>query len=83
MGNKQSNIELLIMAKMKSILLDYLTEESKINSDALKAYDTGNIITDASQEVQRMREVQAMILRDRVNELNRYIAVIKRMFPDG
>jgi len=71
----------LLLLQMKDSIVDYFTEEIKINSDALKAYENPAPIPEASHEVQRMREVQAMILRDRINELSRHLAVIKRMFP--
>ncbi len=71
----------LYRLKMKDSLIDYFTEEIKINSDALKTYEVHGPIPEAnlSAEVQRMRETQAIVLRDRINELNRHLAVIKRI----
>ena len=69
----------LFKLRMKETRIDYFTEELKINSDALKFYDHTGPIPDATAEVQKMRETQAIVLRDRVNELSRHIALIKRM----
>jgi hypothetical protein len=41
------------------------------------------MITNRDPEVKKIREIQAMILRDRINEINRHIAVIKRMYPNA
>lgn len=73
-----------MMAEIRRTVIDYLLDEAKINSDALRAYDPSPLDDDKRDpEVKRFREIQAMILRDRVNELNRYMAVIKRMYPDA
>jgi hypothetical protein len=73
--------KLQIMAEVQRTVIDYLQDEVKINSDALRAYDTP--ITDSDSEVRKMREIEAIKLRDRINELNRHIAVIKRMYPNA
>lgn len=73
---------LLLMSQIKTSILEYFTEEIKINSDALKAYETDTLLPDkTNQEVLKMREIEAIKLRDRVYELNRHLAVIKRMIP--
>jgi hypothetical protein len=71
----------LLMAEIRNNIIDYLTEELKINSDALKAYDNDNPIQEQDREIKKMREMEAIKLRDRIHELNRHIAVIKRMLP--
>jgi hypothetical protein len=72
------------MAQVQRTVCDYLQDEVKVNSDALKAYEI-NPLEDNQRDpdVKRFREIQAMILRDRINELNRHIAVIKRMYPNA
>lgn len=76
--------KLNIMTEIRRTVTDYLQDEVKINSDALKAYDPVPMEDDKRDpDVKKLREIQAMILRDRINELNRHIAVIKRMYPDA
>jgi hypothetical protein len=76
--------KLNLMAEIRRTVTDYLQDEVKINSDALRAYEHNPMEDDKRDpDVKKLREVQAMILRDRINELNRYIAVIKRMYPDA
>ncbi|TZF84527.1 hypothetical protein FW774_05935 [Pedobacter sp. BS3] len=70
------------MAEVKQTIIDYLTEELTINSAALKNYDNGDDPIkqrDTNPEIQKMREIEAIKLRDRIHELTRHIAVIKRM----
>lgn len=63
-------------------IVDYLQDQANINIDALRAYNYNPVENDGiDPEVKKMREIQAMILREKTNELNRHIAVIKRMFP--
>lgn len=78
------NEKINYMAKVTRTVLDYLQDEVLINTSALKAYDV-NPIDDEKRdpEVKRFREIEAIKLRDRINELNRHIAVIKRMYPDA
>jgi ribosomal protein S15P/S13E len=72
------------MAEVQRTVVDYLQEEAKINSDALKAYEPNSVDdNNRDPEVKKIREIQAMILRDRINEINRHIAVIKRMYPNA
>jgi hypothetical protein len=79
-----SEEKLKLMAELKKNVVDYLLDELKINSDALKAYDDlNNPMQAADHEIRRLREFEAIKLRDRINELNRHIAVIKRMYPDA
>lgn len=68
------------MAEVKQTIIDYLQEELKINSDALKAYDDRDTpMQSADPEIKKIREIEALKLRDRIHELTRHIAVIKRM----
>ncbi len=73
--------KLKIMKAIQTQIVDYLQEELSINSNALKAYDNQNPLLDQDQEIKKMREVEAIKLRYATHELNRYIAVIKRMVP--
>ena len=66
---------------MRDSIVEYLEEQKSINEDALNAY-APMLIQDSDAEMRRMREKEAIILRDRVTELKRHIAVIKRMFPN-
>lgn len=76
--------KMLLMAQVQRSVVDYLQDELKINSDALKTYDHNPMEDDKRDaDVRKLREVQAMILRDRINELSRHIAVIKRMYPNA
>jgi hypothetical protein len=76
--------QIKLMAEVQRTVIDYLQDEAKINGDALRAYDPSPLDDDKREpEVKRFREIQAMILRDRINELNRYMAVIKRMYPNA
>jgi hypothetical protein len=76
MSNK--NYELLI--EMRNTIIDYLQDEADVNSKALAAYEE-KPFQDSDRELNRMREIEAIKLRDRVNQINRHISVIKRMFP--
>ena len=80
----EANEKMLLMAQVQKTVVDYLQDELKINSDALKAYDHNPMDDDKRDaDVKKLREVQAMILRDRINEISRHIAVIKRMYPNA
>ncbi len=72
------------MAEVKRSVIDYLQDELEVNTAALKAYEP-NMIDDQGRdsEIRKMRELEAIKLRDRVNELTRHIKVIKRMYPDA
>lgn len=75
-----SSEKIKLMAEIKQNIIDYLQEEVQINSNALRSYDErDNPIQNGDPEVKRMREVESIKLRDRIHELNRHIAVIKRM----
>lgn len=78
----ETNEKLLLMAVLKNNIIDYLTEELRINSIALKAYEDAPI-QEQDPEVKKMREIEAIKLRDRSHELNRHIAVIKLLIPTG
>lgn len=72
--------KLELMAEIKKNIISYLQEECKINSDALKSYeDRENPIQNSDVEIKRMREIEAIKLRDRIHEITRHIAVINRM----
>jgi hypothetical protein len=71
-----------LMKEVNKIVVDYLMEQKDICEDALKAYEPLPI-QDSDPEVRRMRETEAIKLRDRSSELKRHIAVIKRMVPNG
>ena len=72
--------KLRLMAEVKANIIDYLQEELTINSNALKTYDDrDNPIQNSDTEVKKIREIEAVKLRDRIHELSRHIAVIKRM----
>lgn len=72
----------LIYLKMKDVIIDYLTDEIKINNDALHGLESQ--IESSSSDAQKLREVEAIKLRDRISQLSHHISVIKRMFPsDG
>jgi hypothetical protein len=66
---------------MRDTIIEYLETEKSINEDALAAYEP-KPIQDDDAEIRRMREKEAIKLRDRITELKRHIAVIKRMFPN-
>jgi len=69
-----------LMAEIKQNIIDYLTEEIQINSNALKSYEErDNPIQNSDTEIKKIREIEAVKLRDRIHELTRHIAVIKRM----
>jgi hypothetical protein len=74
----KTNYQILI--EMRNTIIEYLTEEAEINTKALDAYKEMPI-QDADPELRRMREIEAIKLRDRVSQAHRHIAVIKRMFP--
>lgn len=72
--------KLKLMAEVKQSIIDYLTDQVKIESDALKSYEERDTpIQNADADIKRIREMEAIKIRDRIYELNRHIAVIKRM----
>jgi hypothetical protein len=79
----ESKEKIALMAEIKQNIIDYLNDELKINSDALKAYDNSNPIQEQDTEIRKMREMEAIKLRDRIHQLASYIAVINRMIPTG
>lgn len=74
----ETNYQILI--EMRNTIIEYLTEEAEINTKALEAYKEMPI-QDSDPELRRMREIEAIKLRDRVSQAHRHIAVIKRMYP--
>lgn len=81
--NSSTEEKLKLMQEVKNTILNFLQDELKINSDALKAYDDiiNNPIQNSDPDIKRMREIESIKLRDRIHQLNSYIAVIKRMTP--
>lgn len=77
-----SNENYKLLIEMRDSIIDYLQEEAEINSKALSAYED-KPFQDSDRELKRMREIEAIKLRDRVNQIQRHISVIKRMFPKG
>lgn len=75
----KTNYQILI--EMRETILEYLNEEKTINEKALLAYEP-KPIQEQDAEIRIMREKEAIKLRDRITELSRHIAVIKRMFPN-
>lgn len=75
----ETNYQILI--EMRETILEYLNEEKTINEKALLAYEP-KPIAEQDSEIRIMREKEAIKLRDRITELSRHIAVIKRMFPN-
>ncbi len=70
-----------ILMEMRDSIVKYLEEEKTINEHALKAYEP-KPIAETDAEIRILREKEAIKLRDRITELSRHIAVIKRMFPN-
>lgn len=82
--NQYSNEKIILMAEIRRSVIDYLQDQANINQDALKAYEVSPLEEDKRDpEVKKIREIQAMILREKIQDLNRHIAVIKRMYPDA
>lgn len=75
----KTNYQILI--EMRDSILEYLEEEKTINEKALLAYEP-KPIAEQDAEIRIMREKEAIKLRDRITELSRHIAVIKRMYPN-
>lgn len=82
MGKLTTNEKLALMKEVRDKVLEYLEEQKEICEDALKAYEP-QPIQDSDPEIRRMRETEAIKLRDRASELKRHIAVVKRMFPNA
>lgn len=75
----KTNYQILI--EMRDSILEYLEEEKTINEKALLAYEP-KPIAEQDAEIRILREREAIKLRDRITELSRHIAVIKRMYPN-
>jgi|APLak6261661892_1056031.scaffolds.fasta_scaffold00026_2 hypothetical protein len=75
----ETNYQILI--EMRDSILEYLEEEKTINEKALLAYEP-KPIAEQDAEIRILREKEAIKLRDRITELSRHIAVIKRMYPN-
>lgn len=72
--------KLKLMNEVAGKILGYLGDEKDINEAALKAFEASPI-AESNDEIKKMREIEASKLRDRIYELNRHIAVIRRMYP--
>lgn len=77
-----SKEKIALMNEVIKSVVDYLTEQKEICEDALRAYEP-TAIQDSDSEIRRMRETEAIKLRDRASELKRHIAVVKRMIPNA
>jgi hypothetical protein len=67
---------------VKDSVIDYLTEQLQISSDELKKYETDGLLpTSLPTEILRIREIEAIKLKDRIYEMTRHISSIKRLFP--
>lgn len=84
MPDTSLNEKIQIMSDVSTAIVNYLIEQVSINNDALKAYEF-NPMEDIkiSSDVRQFREIQAFVLREKIHDLNRHIAVIKRMYPDA
>lgn len=73
--------KLKIMADTKKPIVDYLQEQLNIERDALKSYEdlSSPINSNDDPEIKKLRESEAIKIRDRIYQLKRHIAVIKRM----
>lgn len=70
------------MAQIKANIIDYLTEEMQLNSESLKQYETDSLLpNNLPLEIFKMREIEAIKLRDRIHELTKHISAVKRMIP--
>jgi hypothetical protein len=72
--------KLRFMAEVKQNVLNYLQDELEVNTAALKSYEDRESVINGDDQIKRMREIEAMKLRDRIHELNRHIKVINRMY---
>ena len=80
----EQNEKIKLMAEVSRSVVDYLQDQVEINTSALKAYDVNHMDDDKRDpEVKRYREIEAIRLRDRISELSKHIAVIKRMYPNA
>lgn len=61
---------------MKEKVQEYFKEQLKISEDALSQLDKSEKST---PEINRIREIEAIKLRDRVHQLKRHAAVIKKI----
>jgi hypothetical protein len=83
MSQKQLTEERIkFINEVKKNVLKYLEDQYDIAFNALAAYEP-TAIMDSDAEIRKMREYEAIKLRDRVAELKRHIAVIKQMYPDA
>lgn len=74
--------EQMHLLMIKNSIIDYLTEQLEINSNSLKQYEVDRLLPDNTpDEIVRMREIEAIKLRDRIHELTSHIAAIKRIIP--
>lgn len=75
-----ANTNYQILIEMRDSIVAYLEEEKTICEKALLAYEP-KPIQEQDAEIRILREKEAIKLRDRITELSRHIAVIKRMYP--
>lgn len=78
MDQKQCTEEKIkLMVDFKKKVIEYLKGQQKINVEALKSYE--DPIKDSDTEIRRMREIEAIKLRNSIYELNTHISVIDKM----
>lgn len=76
MSNKTQE-QLSFMADFKKKVIDYLKGQLDVNVNALKSYDEP--IKDSDTEIRRMREIEAIKIRQSIYEINTHIKVIEKM----
>ena len=75
----RKNETLLFMAKIRAGFIDYFTEQIEIENTSLNMYDKIGPIdrNESTDEVKKLREIQSILIRDRITQLNKHIAVKK------
>lgn len=62
-------------------VIEYLEGEKEVYESALQAYTSDSPIDSLDSEVKKMREIEAIKLREKITDLNKHIKVIKLMVP--
>jgi len=75
-----SNEKLDLMKEVLNQVMDLLSEERNACDKALMAYEP-QVIQDADPELRRMREIEAIKLRNEAHVLMRLESIVKRMVP--
>jgi len=71
MGNKHR----YIMAEAKNKLLEYFLEQITLTNELINAYEGVNINNDS--EVKKLNGIEVIKLRDRIDQLNKHVSVVK------